>query len=187
MSDVLDVQPTSVSRRPAQAWAAWRRRPRRGGGAEGQLERTVTAAGDASNDGGVADVAGGAEVGNEIAGKEGVPSNRSGGVLHVVVEAGGGRGNDHGRNGALCPPRVEQGLEVEHGIARAAGGRHRLSSLGMIVRGRLNSALSPESIEEVVGCMGISHQLSVSKHYGVRKDLSGYAHQMSANRRVSSK
>jgi hypothetical protein len=37
----------------------------------------------------------------------------------------------------------------------------------MIVRGRLNSALSPESIEEVVGCMGISHQLSVSKHYGV--------------------
>ena len=48
-------------------------------------------------------------------------ANGSGGVLHVVVEAGAGSGNDHGRNGALGPPRIEQRLEVDDGIPSAAG------------------------------------------------------------------
>jgi hypothetical protein len=31
-------------------------------------------------------------VGNKVAGQKGIPTNRSGRVLHLVVEAGGGRG-----------------------------------------------------------------------------------------------
>src|ERR1019366_6617155 len=70
------------------------------GAPKGQLERTVSAAGDARNYGGIAHVVGGAEVGNKVAGHEGFPANRSGRVLHVVIEAGSWRGNDHGGNGA---------------------------------------------------------------------------------------
>src|SRR5947209_11880781 len=88
---------------------------------EGQLERTVTTTRDAGNDGGVTNVPVGAEAGDQVAGKEGIPANGAGGVLHVEVEAGRGGSKNHRGNGAVCPPFVKHRLEVEQHLARAAG------------------------------------------------------------------
>ena len=95
------------------------------GPCEGQFERAVPTAGDASDDSDVAELVRRVKVGNEVRGEEGFPANGSGRVLQIVIKAGGGRDDNHERNGAISPPSVKLRLEIQQRIARAAGAQEK--------------------------------------------------------------
>ena len=58
-------------------------------------------------------------MGNEVGGEERVPANGASAILQVVIKARTRRRDDHLRNGTFGPPRLEQGLQFDQGIARS--------------------------------------------------------------------